>query len=108
MEEEHVDNFNLERFCVDDLPADSRAQIAAHVNQCPRCASFVERTKEHVSADLALHPSAAFVQSVQSVQSVQEGGQGRWRWQWFLPVMATAGAAAALILPMLSPSPDVR
>jgi anti-sigma factor RsiW len=94
---EHVSNLTLERLCVDELPAQERASVEAHVKECARCAGFVSETQALVVEDLRAHPTASFLNSVEQVKS-RRVWPTSWKIQWLAPAFAMAAAAIAILI----------
>jgi len=102
----------------DELPADERAALQAHIAGCARCQAEVatfEKTRSLARAGLAepapagvrqrlLAAAAAAVPAARPIAAERvdsRRGQGRWAWlrqHWTLPTLATVGAMAVFLL----------
>ena len=103
----------------DELPADERAALQAHIAGCARCQAEVQsfqKTRAAARSVLADPPpagvrqrliaaamaaSAAAATAKPAAVPASDGGGGFWAWlrqRWTLPTLATAGAMAVFLL----------
>ncbi len=95
----------LDELALDVLPGDRRAELLAHVEQCPNCRHLLDELSETADALLlgapATAPSAGFddrvLASIAGARNRGRGRAGRAR-QVRLPVAAVAAAVVALLM----------
>jgi hypothetical protein len=96
----------LDELALDVLPGDRRAELLAHVEQCPNCRHLLDELSETADALLlggpVTAPSAGFEDRVLAntagARSRGRGRAGRARAQVRLPAAAVAAAVVALLM----------
>jgi hypothetical protein len=96
----------LDELALDVLPGDRRAELLAHVDQCPNCRHVLDQLSETADALLlggpATTPAAGFddrvLANIAGSRSRGRGRAGQGRAQVRLPAAAVAAAAVALLM----------
>jgi len=100
---EHPTRFVIEQLSVDDLPAEVRAQVEAHVGGCARCAAIFDELGRAKETQLATHPPEHFMMQV----AARRARARRGRLATMGTVSVVLAAAAALVL-FVRPAEEIR
>lgn len=96
----HLGGFVLERYSVEDLPADETAEARRHLDECAVCRRRLASLEEQAARDLADLPPAVFMAQVRE----RRARKARWSTAWAGAVLALGAAAGTWL--WLTPAPE--